>query len=270
MANIFGVNIETPQEQQQRQLAEMLAGQRSIKNAHERFGFNLANALSASFGGLKKQRKTKEEQFDAIAEGQAAADEQFAASNLAKQEAERNAVQVFEAHIANGSDEATAQQAAQAVLANTAGNEQQIRESITVENINQRKAQAIAGGADPLAARQLAMAETAARLRELGGAENVQLANQISSAMVAEQVATRTRKLEEAKLKADTAKAEATAAKDRALATKASSTDLERLQLDREEAYGRLSTATTPEAQERAQREIEEFNGATQLRQRRY
>jgi hypothetical protein len=70
MANIFGVDIETPQEAQQRILREIQASGRNLKNTNQQFGFNLATALSQTFGGMAKAREGRENQQSALAEGQ--------------------------------------------------------------------------------------------------------------------------------------------------------------------------------------------------------
>jgi hypothetical protein len=96
VANIFGAKMETPQEAQQRMLEEIAMGSRQFQgDPNAQFGYNLANAISASFGGRRKQLKD--------------ADERAKASEVG--------AKVREAHLSGGGNPMDAEMAARAAAA---------------------------------------------------------------------------------------------------------------------------------------------------------
>jgi hypothetical protein len=256
MANIFGLDIETPEEAQRRVLAETIANRKSLGgNVNAQLGFNIADALMRAFGkGGAKQVTEARKRQEILNDGRRSGDAQF----IAKQEAEEHAVQVYQAHLLSGGTEEEAQQAAQAVLQTTQGRIQQLTKA-TEQEVMRERAESIEAGASPVNAELLAMASGASKLREMGGAENIALANQLNSRMTELQLQKRNSDAEYNKHLAQTRKAEEDV-------NASQRSDVELLQMDREQRRAELlamqSRGMGEEAMALKQQEIDELDAA--------
>jgi hypothetical protein len=212
MANILGVNIETPQEQQERLLKQQLAALKTMQNPTQQFGYNLAMALSQSFGGLKKKREEGESRMRELTEAEAhgrrkvAIEEQDKMKAAQSEQIRQHFAQLeAQGQVAPGQG---AQMAAQAASTSAQAIDQQKSQMLQQET--QQDVQAAYDhyskkeDFDPFRAKQYARAEAASRLRKLGDSESLKLAQQLSDMNTQEMAASRDAELKRSHLKADT------------------------------------------------------------------
>jgi len=249
VANIFGVNIESPQEAQQRLLAEHTRQLNTLSDRPgTKLGFNLASIAFNLFakGGARKTKKRAEEREEAIGEGIREGDldfigetERFKSDFAAT--TRQNARLLRETLMNQGKSPQEATAAAEQYTQAVGNSDKQARVSASAGSIQEEKNRRIEEGQDPVAADLAAMVHTATKLRALGGPENIALANQITSGFAERKRAFDIQQLQMNKLRAEAG-------------TKAgaggSSSPIEKLQIDREE---QRSLMNDPRLNEREQ-----------------
>jgi hypothetical protein len=213
MANILGVNIESPQERQERLLKQQLATLKTMQNPTQQFGYNLAMALSQSFGGLKKQREATEtrlkEMTDAEQDGRrkvAIEEQNTMKAAQAEQIRQHFARMESEGQIAPGQGaEMAAQAATQSAQAIDQQSSQMLQQEAQTDVQRAYDHYSQKEDFDPLRAKQYARADAALRLRKLGDPESLKLAQQLSDMNTQEMVQSRDAELKRNNFKADTA-----------------------------------------------------------------
>jgi hypothetical protein len=252
MANIFGIDVESPQEAQERILREQLGRMKAMgpQSSAGRFGQQLGRVMSEMFGGDRKSLDQARDRAKALSGAERtgrvkAADEAIVREGQQRNQTiqsqmEQNAQRQLQQMAAGGAhpDEIAAEAQAypariqQALAASTQSTEQQrakllqddsadfIRETIDFNVANK--------GMSEITAKQYARAEAAVRLDKLPGEQNKILAQQLRDANTIEMRQDKVRQAEMAKLKAQTDSAEAaTAVSNRSLLETLSIEELE-------------------------------------------
>ena len=263
MANIFapqgGIQVESPQEQQERLRKNFMAGmaQNQRSNAQQ-FGYAAASIFSNLFGRQKKQREATEQRWDAIAK----AKEAGAAMADMDRQADELAYQVYEQNLAAGAPEEVAQQAAMAVISGS--NDTRRALGMEAADLASRAAKndAVMQGLEPIEQEMFQMAATARALKELGGAENLALAAQINSAMVQRMTDYRSAKAEAAKLKAESKTEELKQRKLEKELERLGMTETEKLQARRGELIAEMEDLDPQSAgYKRREKQVSEIDG---------
>jgi hypothetical protein len=207
MANIFGVNVETPQEQQARLLEQIQMGQKNLQNVNQQFGYNLAIALSQSFGGLGKKRRATEERVEAISMAGAEAEQSLGRARALEQGAQQqtlqNADRVYQAALNQGMPQQQASQIRSDYMNQYQQTSETFKRGITEQELAKMTGKIIKeGGVSNYQAQQLANANVITALTKLGGTQNLALAAQYRQRSQQMAVEEEQRLLESQKLKA--------------------------------------------------------------------
>jgi hypothetical protein len=256
MANLFGVNVESPEETQRRLRKEQLERMEAAgpQSAAGSIGQSIGRALSNMFGAESKQMKKSIDRADAERNARDAA-----AQKMLKQDRQNHLASAEANMRQQGAPEPLIQETLQKMNAGYDQEAQRVAQG-NAQAEHQAKKDALIKhrGIDPRAAQVMVNTEMAARLDKLGSPEDLRIADGLRQDSYTLTKQMRAEKAQAAKVLAD----------DEAKARKA---DLEefkalpkvrQLQVTRDELIGDLRNTSDPARQEALRRQIAEMDAA--------